>query len=443
MELSYLNNKLKSLTGLENLDNYQDDFKKLIDCHNSGKFSLHTRMKLISQQIIFRLDNIYERINELLKYGRDSSSLEVFKLRYGDEEGERRFNLKINQSKQTLEKFIEKYGEIDGKLKYKKYCKSKSMSLEMCIKRHGEIKGPVVFREYWDTTGFGTSKRAFKKRFGNDWEKHFIEFTIKQGENNTLEAKILKYGEKEGTKKFKELNSKKSNSLSKKTLVEKMLKNGAAYDEIRIEIANRWDNTSIESFIIRYGEIDGLIKYEEYLKKNKESNPICIEYYEKRKIPEDVAFEIISKIQWERNSKLSRFSKESLFYFDKLNEIFEKRGKNCLYAKNELGFLLTHNEYQIYKKNRMFFYDCFIPELNLIIEYHGVRFHSDIDYNSTLTVSQNDIYNNEYDKDFFKKWIAEQRGYKVFILRSWEIKNDLNEMFDLLKFTEEEKCKFL
>ncbi len=91
----------------------------------------------------------------------------------------------------------------------------------------------------------------------------------------------------------------------------------------------------------------------------------------------------------------------------------------------------------------MFFYDCFIPELNLIIEYHGVRFHSDIDYNSTLTINKNDIYDVKYNRDFFKKWVAEQRGYTVFILRSWKINNDLELLFKLLKFTEEEKCKFL
>lgn len=443
MELSYLNNKLKTLTGIENLDEYQDDLKKLIECHNSGKISLYTKINLISQQIILGLDNIYERINELMKYGRDSSSLEVYKLRYGYEEGERRFILKTNKSKQTLEKYIKKYGKNEGELKYKQYCKSKSMSLEMCIKRHGEIEGPIVFREYWDTTGFGTSERAFKKRFGDSWEKHFIEFKIKQGENNTLKSKIMKYGEEEGTKRFKELNLKKSIALSKKTLVKTMLKNGATYDEIRLKIADRWDNTSIETFIIKYGEIDGPKKYEEYLKKIKENNPVCIEYYEKRKIPDEVAFELITKIQWERNSKLSRFSKESLFYFNKLNEIFKKSGKQCFYAKEEFGFRLTHEEYQIYRKNRMFFYDCFIPELNLIIEYHGVRFHSDIDYNSTLTINKNDIYDVKYNRDFFKKWVAEQRGYTVFILRSWKIKNDLELLFKLLKFTEEEKCKFL
>jgi len=210
MEVNYVLNKIKILTGLECLDFYKKDIEKLVDCHNKGEFSLYTKMKILSKQISIGLPDPYDRIIKLKKYGRDSSSIEACKLRYGDIEGVRVYNEKIFKSKQTLEKYIEKYGEIDGKIKYKEYCKSKSMSLEMCIKRHGETEGKIVYEKFWKNTGFGTSKRAFKKRHGNDWGKYYNQFVINQGKNNTLDGKILKYGEELGKKKYKELNEKKN-----------------------------------------------------------------------------------------------------------------------------------------------------------------------------------------------------------------------------------------
>ena len=81
--------------------------------------------------------------------------------------------------------------------------------------------------------------------------------------------------------------------------------------------------------------------------------------------------------------------------------------------------------------------------MSLIIEYHGEHFHDDIEYESTIGVTENDLLKLEYNYDFYKKWIAESRGYKVLIIRSWCIQDDLNELFNVLEFTEEEKCKFL
>lgn len=443
MKLEYLTNKLKTMTGLDSIDEYQEDLIKLVNAHNENRFSLYPRINLLAEQISLKLDNLYDRIIELLKYGKDSSSLEVYKLRYGEVEGEKRHQIKTDKTKQTLDKYIKKYGETDGKIKYEEYCKSKSMSLDMFIRRYGEEEGNLKFREYWDTTGFGTSKRAFQKRHGEDWERYYNDYAKSQGYNNTLEGKIAKYGKKDGTKKYEELNRKKSKSLSKEFFIQTLLDSGASFSDIQNAIIERWDTVSLKSFTSRYGEENGKLKYDEHIRKSKENNPICIEYYEKRNIPENVAFGIISNIQWERCEKLSRFSKESLKYFLPLNEIFHNRGISCQYKQNEFGILLSQDEYKIYKKNRFFFYDFYVPDLNLIIEYHGERFHDDIDYDETLNVSKDEIFNLQYNKDFYKKWVAEQRGFTVLILRSWRISEDLKNMFDFLNFTEEEKCKFL
>lgn len=444
MDLQFALTKIKNLTGLESIDQrYIEDVEKLVDEHNAGNISLHTRMKLLAEQISLGLNDPYKRIMELKKYGKDSSSLAAFILRYGDVEGPKRRQEKNNKTAHTLESYIKKYGEVDGPIKFAEYCKTKSMSLEMCIKRYGEVEGPKRYREYWDTTGFGTNPRAFKKRYGDDWEIYFNEFKKSQGEANTLDGKIARYGVEEGTRLYKEVNQKKSKSSNKETVVQKLLDQGLSFQEIQQYIKDRWDNVSLNSFCSRYGDELGKQKYQEHIKRCRESNVICIEYYEKRGIPKEIAFEIISKIQWERCGKVNTTSKESLKYLDKFNEIFCDRGYTCQYKENEFGILLTQEEYDVYRQNMMYFYDFYVPDLKLIIEYHGALYHDNIDYSSTIGVSVDAVRNMTYNKDFHKKWLAEQRGYTVYVLRSWEIEKDILNVANALGFSEEEKCKFV
>lgn len=434
-------NKLKGLTNRSDISAYEMDIEKCINDHNNRKFSLYSRIPLLAEQINLGLTNLYERLIKTLEYGKDSSSIDIYILKYGEIEGPIRHKEKTSKTTQTLEKYIKKYGEIEGPIKYKEYSKTKSMSMEMCIKRYGEIEGPIKFNEFWNNTGFGTSERAFKKRYGDNWEYHFNKFKKNQGDANTLKQMMEKYGE-EGQKIYIERNAKKSKSLSKQTYVQKLLDLNFSYEEIDLKIKERWDNTSLDSFKLRYGD-NALQKYNEFIQTLKERNPVCIEYYNKRGISDEIAFELISKIQYRYSSGNSTVSKESLKYFNKLDLVFKKRGYATLYNSDEIGLRLTIEEYNIFKKNRFFFYDFCVPDLNLIIEYHGVQYHDDIDYDSTIGVSVDDLNEIEYNKDFYKKWFAESRGYTVIILRSWKIKEDLMNMFFKLNFTEEEKCALL
>lgn len=444
MDTDFVLNKIKKLGNLDYIDEkYLIDIKKLVDAHNTKQISLYNKFQLLTDQILLNLDNLYERNIKAKDYGKDSSSIDIYILKYDEIEGKKRYAEKNKKTSQTLENFIIRYGDIDGPLKFKEHKKTKSMSLEMCIKRHGEIEGTKIYKSYWETTGFGTNERAFKVRYGDDWLKHFEEYKINQGANNTLEGKIALYGEEEGKKRYKEVNEKKSKSQNKDTVIKKLLNQGLSFQEIHEFIKNRWDHTSLKSFCLRYGEDLGLQKYNEYCKNNKENNILCIEYYEKRGISANEAFNIISKIQWERNKKIKFFSKESLKYLDKFNDIFSQRGYTCHYKDNEFGIIMSELEYSLYKKNRMYFYDFFISEINTIIEYHGEWFHDDIDYNATIDITLNQINKIAYNKDFHKKWFAEQKGYTVFILRSWKIEDDLKIIFEKLNFTEIEKCKFV
>ena len=443
MKLEYAIEKLKKLSGVDDISKYTCDIEKLVEAHNNKLLGLHARMNTLAEQIQLGLPDLYDRTVELQKFKKDSSSKDALILRFGEAEGIKRYNEKCKLSSHTKESYIQKYGEIDGKILFEEYCKTKSMSLEMCIKRHGEEEGRKIFREFWDNTGFGTSKRAFQKRHGEEWEKYYLDYCEKQGYNNTLIGKQMRHGEEEGRKIFRESNERKSRSQSKESYIQKLLGAGVSFNDIQLKIKERWDNTSLEAFCSRYGKEEGISKYNEYCCRLRENNPVCIEYYRKKNISDEQAFEIISNIQWERNKNVNRISKESLKYFNIINSILSNRGMECQYGKNEIVLRLTFEEYMLYMKNQMFFYDFFVPQLNLIIEYHGKFFHDDIDYNSTLLVTKDDIATIEYNKDFYKKWFAEQRGYTVIILRSWQIKEDLTILCNYLSFTEAEKCKFL
>ena len=75
-------------------------------------------------------------------------SFDGFKERYGDVEGERRYN-EINLKKSnTLDSFKKKYGDVDGETKYLEYRLSKdSSSLNFFVNKYGELIGTEKYNE--------------------------------------------------------------------------------------------------------------------------------------------------------------------------------------------------------------------------------------------------------------------------------------------------------
>jgi hypothetical protein len=98
-------------------------------------------------------------------------------------------------------------------------------------------------------------------------------------------------------------------------------------------------------------------------------------------------------IEKRRLSNSTKFySKESIVFFKKVIDIFNFDEATIKWKANEL-FIYDK------EKKKINFYDFYIPELNLIIEYHGVRWHP----------SQNELSEDEFKKwrDPFKKLSAE------------------------------------
>jgi G:T-mismatch repair DNA endonuclease (very short patch repair protein) len=104
-----------------------------------------------------------------------SQTLENHILRYGEEEGKRRWN--EYRSKQAFvgsseQYFVEKYGEEDGKRRWKEVNRAKGRSIDYYIEKYGEEEGERKYKEIWSKVNFRNgSKISFEL-----WEKVIAKF---------------------------------------------------------------------------------------------------------------------------------------------------------------------------------------------------------------------------------------------------------------------------
>lgn len=438
--MNFLLKKAKEEVG-ELTKKQEQDIEDLYRDHKIKKTNLHSSIKVIIKQLKIGLEDIYDRhykIKNLIS-PRDSSSLISFTTKYGEYHGKKMFDEKVKKSTINFEHFQKKYGS-EAEQKYKEYCVKKGHSLDGYIARYGKEMGPIKHKEFWDNTNFSSKLETFVKRYGEDeGRKRHNEMRDKISFANTLEGYIEKYGEDEGRIEYNISRSKRSLSQSKETMVNNMLKEGKSFDEIELAIEDRWSR-SLQTYQRKYGDEQGKIIYEDTIISRKKANPLCIEYYKERNIDEEVAFDLITELQAQRNSKNKFFSKESLrTLLPIIYEIESKIGEKCMFGDNEFFIRTSKDEFSVSNK-RLFFYDFTFKEMRVIIEYHGERFHEDIDYDHTESMKFEDFF-QECKIDHFKKWVAEQRGFDVFVIRSWNKKNDIRELYNNLKQKGIEVCQ--
>lgn len=153
----------------------------------------------------------------------------TFIARYGEEEGERKWNEFVNINKEhssvyrskktaegyncTLEYYLKKtngdvelakqllherqsmtksrfsklYGEEDGEKRWDEYCKSKGLTLENLISKYGEIEGPKRYRRYNKLRELAMSPESMIERHGEDW---YIDLLIRKTESISKSSDI-------------------------------------------------------------------------------------------------------------------------------------------------------------------------------------------------------------------------------------------------------------
>lgn len=211
-----------------------------------------------------------------------------------------------NKNGNSKEKFIKKYGEDEGKKRWDSYCKNLALTKEKFINMYGEDEG----KKRWDS------------------------YCKKQSETNTYEYKHEKYG---WTKEqFDEYN--KSRAIT------------------------------IENMIKRYGEEEGIKRFNEYVDKQRYTN--TLEYF------------INTYGEEEGNKKWKNFNDARLnigSYSKVSQKLFKdliKYNKDIFKDDNEIYFAELNHEYEcIMSDKKVYYLDFYDKTLNICIEFNGEAFH--------------------------------------------------------------------
>lgn len=257
-------------------------------------------------------------------------------------------------------KMIEKYGEIEGKLKWENYCKiqAETNTFEYKNKKYGMTKS------------------------------EFDEFN--KSRSITKNNLIKKYGEKDGLIKWGEYIEKQKHTKSWEYMVEK-------FGEEKAREINKRKSLSKENFILKYGEKEGLIKWEAFVADHRKS-----------------------------------FSKVSQKLFNELDEIVGKKYFTKYAIKNDEAIFYLDS---IHSNCSL---DYYIPELKICIEFNGGCFHGD------PRLFKDDEYCNPHvkltakelrEKDKIRYNLLEKEyGIKTYVIWELDYKNGIN-LFDFCKNT--------
>lgn len=333
---------------------------------------LNNRLQNIYNFIYYNVDNLISWVDRLKiiqnKLKNDSSSLYSHIIRYGDIEGEKKFNQKNIKCSQTLEKYVNMYGEIGHEMWRKKY-ENNGHSLNKYILKYGSEIGCVKWNNYINKRKLTYLKN---KNFGKKYRN-----------GRTLDEYIDNYGVEMGSELYNKRNLEQSYRFSKKYYINKYgdEQGKIMWDEYRKSMKK----TSKISFIERYGEELGIIKYDELIKKKIYQN--SLDYYIVKYGDEQ------GKIMWDeyRNKtifKVQKYSKisQELFWciYENINDNLKKI---CKFA--ELNF-----EWFIRDNKTIYFFDFVIG--NIVIEFDGSYWHSLEKTIKNDRIKENVLLNSKY-----------------------------------------------
>jgi hypothetical protein len=285
-------------------------------------------------------------VNGIIEYGKFLRifSLEKCILKFGEVQGTLDYEKKRNNIKNsgvTLNKMILKYGDENGRKKYQNWKDTTRQSLDSFIMRYGETEGLNKYNIFKEKSLIPLSKVDRSKVKNARKLEYWIEKcgdveTAKRElskfqNNSSLDKFIGKYGDVEGKERYLESCRKRINNL--------------------------------ESFIRRYGFVDGSEKYESYINKLKQvrsseyiKNKHGVAYYE----------ELIKK---KTNNFGDRYSKIGLEFclgvVKKLNNEHEK----VYYGKNEYVFYVDNKNFKLISP------DLYIKDINVVVEFYGDFWH--------------------------------------------------------------------
>lgn len=234
----------------------------------------------------------------------------------------------------SLQTYITRYGDELGKTKYEEF-KSKCIITEKTlIERHGVELGKQKWENYLSTRDSG-SYEYFLKKYDNDvtlaTEAH-NKFKTLCSETSTNEYFLKKYG----AEYVDEMSLKKGYASTLPHFIENY---GEEEGTLMYRVLNKKKAITLENMIAKHGYDLGVEKYKNWL--------ITVTS------PDSISHTCISK--------------SSISFFEALEKCLDRK---LQYGKKSVEFKLYDSI-----NNKIYYYDCYDPSSNYIIEYHGSYYH--------------------------------------------------------------------
>jgi hypothetical protein len=333
-----------------------------------------------SKEFLMGKYNDEELVNDLLK-NRCPNNIDILKKKY-PEEWENKLNIYMLHYKKanSIDGYIDKYGEEEGRKKWNERIEKRRFynSIDGYIDKYGEEEG----RKKWNDKSKKLSYRQSKQYYIDTYGKELGEILSK--ENNLYYRLKRKYGEKwfdEFIEKKKK-RAKENNIGTKKYYIKKFGEEKGEEMWNTIIEKQRYAHT-LKYFVEKYGGEEGLIKYEKRRKR------------------------LIDNFMNSKNA-VSNISQNLFFEIKKTLNI-----EDCKFYKHNKEFYIYNDEYL-----RSFYYDFFFN--NKIVEFNGdfwhmnPKFYKEKDINKVINVSAKEIW--QYDQ--LKYNIAKNKGYEILVV--WE-----------------------
>jgi len=325
--------------------------------------------------------------------------------KYGEEEGLRRWEERKKLSATTEEILIKKYGEIEGLKRWESYKKKleKRGTKNWFIEKYGEVEGVTKWKE--KNSRLSVSKESLIKNGFSESEIETIRDKHREKSIRSLDNFIKQYGESDGLKYYNVYREK--NKLTSSWGLEYWIHRCNGNIEEAKNKLNFHQNRNLDWWVSKYGEIDGVKKHGEWVKK-------------------------ITKVIMSGDS----ISKGQMLLEDEIRVVY---GGKILGYKDQYGIILTNDEKRIFKiKNSIIYPDIILKDLKIVINYHGDFWHASplifTDENLVVprinkTVKQIRLIDLEKDK------LLTERGYLVITIWENDFKRKKEEIIETIKKT--------
>ena len=214
-----------------------------------------------------------------------------------------------------------------------RYCfEKRRVTKENMISRYGEVEGLAKWNDYLIRQSFTNSKEYHMEKFGKT-EEEWDQYN--KNRSMTKENMISRYGEVEGLAKWNEYTERQRYTNMKEYYVEKF---GENWEE-ELNKTNSAKAITLENMILKYGEIEGKERYFKSLDGRKNG-----------------------------------YSLMASNFFNNLEALILKDFPNL---SDKIYFLPKNKEYCIHTGDKAYFYDFVITkDINICVEFYGDVFHA-------------------------------------------------------------------